>query len=160
MIEAIEQLHLETQISKVYEQMASKKNSNGNGRKVNGAKIIPGFRKVETHLIGFWKPEIAGQAVQGIVGDAVEVVGTDGKANTFYSLTVTTNDAGPIVGKDNKKIDVGAGQMIGIGGKMLIPFLRGREGREVYLEYTGLGKKKAGQNAPKMFDTFERDAEE
>lgn len=138
--------------------MASKKN--GTTRKVNGAKIIPGFRKVETHLIGFWKPEVAGQAVQGIVGDAVEVIGTDGKANTFYSLTVTTNSSAPIKDKDNKSIEVSPGQMIGIGGKMLIPFLRGREGKEVYLEYTGLGKKKAGQNAPKMFDTFERDAED
>ena len=138
--------------------MASKKN-NGT-RKVNGATVIPGFRKVETHLVGFWKPEIAGQSIQGIVGDAVEVVGNDGKANTFYSVTVTTNDSSPILGKDNKKIEVGAGQMIGVGGKMLIPFLRGREGREVYITYTGLGKKKPGQNAPKMFDTFERDTEE
>ena len=139
--------------------MAAKKKT-ANGRKTNNAKIIPGFRKIETHLIGFWKPEIAGQMVQGLVGDAVEAVGPDGKANTFYSLTVTTPDGGPIKDKDGKKIEVAPGQMIGVGGKMLIPFLRGREGKEVVLEYIGLGKKKTGLNPPKMFDTYERDSDE
>lgn len=136
--------------------MAAKKKATSK----KSATIVPGFRKVETHLAGFWKPEIAGQSVQGIVGEAVEVQGHDGKTNVFYSLTLTTNDAAPIVGKDNKKIAVGEGQMIGIGGKMLLIFLRGREGKEVFISYTGLGPKKAGQNAPKMFDTFERDTDE
>lgn len=128
---------------------------------VNGTISAPdGFRKVETHLAGFWKPEIEGQAVQGVVGDAVEVQGKDGKTNVFYSLTLTTDDAAPIKGKDDKTIKVGAGQMIGVGGKMLLIFLRGREGKEVFITYTGLGPKKPGQNAPKMFDTFEREADE
>jgi hypothetical protein len=129
-------------------------------RNTNGTPIIPGFRKVETHLVGFWKPEIAGQSLQGVVGEAIDVQGTDGKMNTFYSLTLVNDDGGPIVSKDGKKIAVHPGQMVGIGGKMLLAFLRGREGKEVYLTYTGLGPKKAGQNAPKMFDTFERDTEE
>lgn len=129
--------------------------------KSNGHTPAPaGFRKIETHLAGFWKPEIAGQAVQGIVGEAVEVQGADGKLNTFYSLTLTTNDAGPIKGKDGKKVDVGEGQMIGVGGKMLLIFLRGREGKEVYLSYTGLGPARTGQSAPKMFDTFEKEADD
>lgn len=137
--------------------MAAKKKAT---RRVNGATSPTGFRKVETHLAGFWKPEIAGQSVQGIVGDAVEVQGKDGKINTFYSLTLTSDDCGPIRGKDDKKVDAGAGQMIGVGGKMLLIFLRGREGKEVYISYTGLGPKKPGQNAPKMFDTFERESDE
>jgi hypothetical protein len=136
--------------------MAAKKKPRSNG--TNGT-TPPGFRKIETHLAGFWKPEIAGQSVQGLVGEAVEVQGKDGKTNVFYSLTLTNNDSGPIRGKDDKKIEVGEGQMIGIGGKMLLIFLRGREGKEVYITYTGLGPKKAGQNAPKMFDTFERGEE-
>lgn len=136
--------------------MAAKKKAT---RRSNGAQPV-GFRKVETHLAGFWKPEIPGQSVQGIVGEAVEVQGKDGKINVFYSLTLTTNDGGPIKGKDDKRVEVGEGQMIGVGGKMLLIFLRGREGKEVYISYTGLGPKKPGQNAPKMFDTFERDSED
>ena len=107
--------------------MAAKKKA---ARRSNGASPT-GFKKVETHLAGFWKPEIPGQAVQGIVGEAVEVQGKDGKLNTFYSLTLTTNDGGPIKGKDDKRVEVGEGQMIGVGGKMLLIFLRGREGKEV-----------------------------
>ena len=48
------------------------------------------------------------------------------------------------------------GQIVGVGGKMLLAFLRGREGTEVYLVYAGLGKKKPGQSAPKMFETYEK----
>lgn len=124
------------------------------------AKLPIGFRKVETHLAGFWKPEIPGQSVQGLVGEAIEVQGHDGKVNTFYSLTLTNNEGGPVVGKDGKKISVGEGQMIGVGGKMLLIFLRGREGKEVLLSYTGLGPKQVGKNQAKMFDTYERDTED
>lgn len=122
--------------------------------------IIPGFRKVETHLAGFWKPEIAGQSIQGIVGEAVEVRGKDDKVNTFYTIKLTTDTGGPIKTADDKKIQITEGMMVGIGGKMLLIFLRGREGKEVYITYTGLGPKKAGQNAAKMFDTFERDTDD
>lgn len=144
------------QLTEIVLNMASKKKAPSK----KSSKVIPGFRKIETHLAGFWKPEIAGQSIQGVVGEAVEVSGHDGKTNVFYSLTLTTNNAAPIVGKDNKKIDVGEGQMVGIGGKMLLIFLRGREGKEVYIEYIGLGPKKPGQNAPKMFDTFERETDD
>lgn len=129
---------------------------------VNGSGDAPeGFRKIETHLMGFWKPEKAGQTVQGIVGEAVERIGLDGKPNTFYSITLTTDDAAPIkTREDGKTIAVTAGQMIGVGGKMLLVFLRGREGKEVYLRYSGLGPAKRGQNAPKLFDTYEREGDE
>ncbi len=140
--------------------MATRKYTKRSVKRSSGNGMPGGFRKVDTHLAGFWKPEIAGQSVQGLVGEAIEVQGVDGKVNTFYSLTLTTNDGGPVVGKDGKKIEIGQGMMIGVGGKMLLIFLRGREGKEVYLTYTGLGPKKPGQNAPKMFDTFERAEEE
>lgn len=141
--------------------MAAKKTAK-NGTATRASKVLTptGFKKIETHLAGFWKPEISGQSVQGIVGDAVEVVGKDKQVNVFYSLTLTSNECGPIKGKDDKTVDVGEGQMIGVGGKMLLIFLRGREGKEVFITYTGLGPKKPGQNAPKMFDTFERDGED
>jgi hypothetical protein len=139
--------------------MASKKKSSTRG---NGAiSATPeGFRKIETHLAGFWKPEISGQMIQGVVGEAVEVRGLDNKINTFYSLTLTSDQGGPIEGKDKKTVPTVVGQMVGVGGKMLLIFLRGREGKEVYIQYTGLGPKKAGQNAPKMFDTFEKDVDD
>lgn len=136
--------------------MAAKKKATH--RATNG-HAPAGFRKIETHLAGFWKPEIPGQSIRGIVGEAVEVQGKDGKLNTFYSLTLTTNDGGPIKGKDDKRVEVGEGQMVGLGGKMLLVFLRGREGKEVFITYTGLGPKKPGQSAPKMFDTYEAEAE-
>lgn len=137
--------------------MASKKKTASR----RGVSAQPtGFRKVETHLAGFWKPELVGQSLQGVVGEAVEVKGLDGKLNVFYSLTLTSDQGGPIKGKDDKTVPTVVGQMIGVGGKMLLIFLRGREGKEVYITYTGLGPKKTGQNAPKMFDTFERDSDE
>jgi hypothetical protein len=136
--------------------MAAKKNAR---RSTATAHHPVGFRKVETHLAGFWKPEIVGQSIQGIVGEAVEVQGKDSRINVFYSLTLTSDQGGPIKGKDDKRIDTVPGQMIGVGGKMLLIFLRGREGKEVYITYTGLGPQKSGQHAPKLFDTFERGEE-
>ena len=138
--------------------MAARKKTKVRGRGTNNQPA--GFRKVETHLAGFWKPEIVGQSIQGVVGEAIEVQGADGKVNTFYSLTLTDDSGGPIVGKDGKKVQISEGQMIGLGGKMLLIFLRGREGKEVYVTYTGLGPKKPGQSAPKMFDTFERETDD
>lgn len=126
------------------------------------APQIPGFRKVETHLGGFWKPTHDGQHLRGIVGQAVEVKGKEDKMNTFFTLILTSTEGGPIFGGEggDKKIAMEQGMIVGVGGKMLLTFLRGREGKEVLLVYRGLGPKKAGQNAPKLYDTYERDDSE
>src|SRR5262245_5602056 len=137
--------------------MAARKNSKAATKFKNG--VPQGFTKVETTMAGFWKPEIVGQSVQGTVGEAIEVAGPDGRTNTFYSFTLTSSEGGPIVGKDNKKVPTVAGQMVGLGGKMLLIFLRGREGKEVYITYAGLGPAKSGQSAPKLFETYSRDEE-
>lgn len=131
-------------------------------RKLAGkATKIPGFKKVETHLAGFWKPTHDGQHVRGIVTQAIEVKGReDDKTNTFYTLLLTAEDGGPIKDGDDKTIKPESGMMIGVGGKMLLSFLRGREGKEVLLIYRGLGPKKPGQSAPKLYDTYEREEEE
>ena len=137
--------------------MAAKKNKRSASSNGNGAPS--GYRKVETHLAGFWKPEISGQSIEGVVGEAVEVKGKDDKINTFYTLKITGH-AAPIKTADDKKVEPTEGMMVGIGGKMLLIFLRGREGKEVYITYKGLGPKKPGQNAPKLFETFERDIDD
>lgn len=129
-------------------------------RKQHGkATQIAGFRKVETHLAGFWKASQDGQAIRGVVGEAVQVKGReDDKPNTFYTLQLTSVEVGgSIRTSDDKVVKPEVGMMIGIGGKMLLSFLRGREGREVMLIYRGLGPKKAGQNPAKLYDTYERE---
>lgn len=130
-------------------------------KKAHGkAPQIAGFRKVETHLGGFWKPTQIGQQIRGVVGQAVEVKGKEDKLNTFYTLTLTTDDGGPIKSGEDKTIKPEVGMIVGVGGKMLLTFLRGREGAEVILVYAGLGPKKPGQNAPKLYDTYEREESE
>jgi len=140
--------------------MASKKRN----ATIAAQDYVPaGFRKVETSISGFWKPEGAGEFLQGIVGAPVEVKGRDDdKPNTFYPLQLTSADGGPIVsGTDKavKAVEMRIGMIVGVGGKMLGMFLREREGKEVFLVYRGLGKAKPGQSAPKMFDTFEAERE-
>ena len=125
------------------------------------AEAPEGFVKVETSISGFWKPEGAGESLQGIVGAPVEVKArVDGeKPNTFYTLHLTSEEGGPIVSGEDKAIDMRKGMIVGVGGKMLATFLAAREGKEVFLIYRGLGKAKKGQSAPKMYDTFERETD-
>lgn len=141
--------------------MAAKKNGKTKRSKV-AANVPSGFRKVESpHMSGFWVPEIAGQQVQGIVGETITKPGKDGKPNVYCLLLLTSNDSGPIVGVDEggrkKKIEVGEGMMVGVGGAVLLSLLRAREGKEVIAEFTGLGPKKPGKNQARMFDVYERE---
>jgi hypothetical protein len=125
-----------------------------------GTASPKGFKKVETTLGGFWKPELPGQSAQGVVGTPVEISGNDG-ANVFYTFKITDAEiTGPIVDKNGKKVHPENGMVIGVGGKYLLMFLRDRIGKEVYLVYSGLGNKKPGQSPPKLFDTFERESED
>lgn len=128
-----------------------------NKKRAGKASEIKGFKKVETHLAGFWKPTADGQHVRGIVVQAIEVQGREEKANTFYTVQLTSEEGGPIKDGDDKTVKPEVGMIVGVGGKMLLTFLRGREGKEVLLVYRGLGPKKPGQNAPKMYDTYERE---
>src|SRR5574342_885853 len=104
-------------------------------------KIPPGFKKVEVSIAGFWKPEKVGQSIQGVINEAITTQGKDGD-NTFYTLTLTPDvdgevHAGPITKTDKDGNDVpvkpASGMLIGLYGKMLLAFLRGREGREVHI---------------------------
>lgn len=117
------------------------------------------FRKVETSLAGFWKPEGAGECLQGIVGPAIEVTTANG-LNKFFTLRLTATEGGPIESADDKAVKPELGMIVGVGGKMLAMFLSEREGKEVLLTYRGRGKAKPGQSAPKLFDTYEATTEE
>lgn len=141
--------------------MAGRKKKTGSriGRKDHAPT---GFTKIESpHMAGFWVPEIVGQQVRGIVGETINGVGRDGNPNTYILLLLTDNESGPVIGVDEKKrkhrVDVGEGQMIGVGGAVLLSLLRGREGKEILARYIGLGPKKPGKSPPRMFDVFERD---
>jgi len=119
-----------------------------------------GFRKVQTSISGFWKPEGAGEFLQGVVGSMITVKSKkEGDDNRFFPLTLTSTDGGPVVNTEGKSIPMEAGQIVGVSGKMLFAFLGAREGQEVFLVYRGKGKAKPGQSAPKLFETYEREAE-
>lgn len=127
--------------------MASKKRATG---------APAGFRKVETSLLGFWKPTAAGELIQGMVGTAIETRGADGKPNRFYPIHLTTLEASSIISQDDKEVRPTLGGMVGVSGAMLRSFLAAREGTEVVLVYKGKGKAKPGQSAPKLYETYER----
>jgi hypothetical protein len=121
-----------------------------------------GFRKIESpHISGFWVPEIVGQSIQGVIGDLITSPGKDGKPNVYCQLLLTTNDGGPVIGVDEnkrkRKVEVGEGMIVGVGGAVLLNLLRNREGKEVLIQFTGLGPKKPGKNQARLFDAFERE---
>lgn len=131
--------------------------------KANGKDYAPnGFKKIESpHISGFWVPEIVGQSIQGVVGDLVTAAGKDGKPNVYCQLLLTSNEGGPVIGVDEnkrkRKIEVGEGMIVGVGGAVLLNLLRGRDGKEVMIQFTGLGPKKPGKNQARMYDAFERE---
>lgn len=129
----------------------------------NPKTVAPkGFKQVDNSLGGFWKPSKGGEHLQGIVGHLIEAKSAqkDGKTNRFYAVRLTSADSAPIVNTDDKPITAEVGMLVGVGGAVLMTFLNDRMGKEVYLAYKGLGKAKRGQNAPKMYDTFEKEFDE
>jgi hypothetical protein len=116
-------------------------------------KVPQGFREIDNSLTGFWKPTTAGETLQGVVGQRITTKGAEGKPNTFYAIRLVS----PAPGVQNDKgedVETEAGDLIGVGGALLLAFLAANEGREVYLIYKGLGTKKPGKNAPKMYGTY------
>lgn len=143
--------------------MAAKKKAKRSYTRRNTNGAPEGFTKVEgAHIAGFWVPEIPGQSVQGLVGDFITKQGVDGKPNTYCHLTLTVDDVGgQIIGQDpdtkrKRKVEVGSGMVIGVGGAVLLSRLRGREGREVYIAFDGLGPKVKGKHQARLYNVFER----
>lgn len=138
---------------------AKKKKSAKRSKSENG--VPEGFTKVEgVHIAGFWVPEIAGQAIQGVVGDFVTRDGVDGKPNTYCHLTLSTDDVGgKIVGQDpdtkrKRNVEGGSGMTVGVGGAVLLSRLRGNEGREAFIRFAGLGPKVKGKNQARLYDVY------
>lgn len=129
----------------------------------NGGEVPEGFEKVEgARIAGFWIPTIVGQSVRGIVGDFVTKNGADGKPNVYCHLMLTVDEiGGDVIGQDpetkrKRKVEVGSGEVIGVGGAVLLSRLKGREHREVFIRYAGLGEKVKGKNQARLYDVFER----
>lgn len=114
-----------------------------------------GFRKVETALGGFWKPTKKGQSVMGVITEKVTLKGVEGKDNVFFSLRLTTEEAGPIEDSEGKSVKPRVGMLVGVSGAVIRTFATGREGREVYLEFQGMGKPKGGKQAPRLYDCYD-----
>lgn len=132
--------------------MASKKSSS------NGAPA--GYRKVETRIQGFFKPKKPGDFIEGVVGHRAESQGADGKPNVYFTFRLADDQCTCIESSDGKKLKADGGMLVGVGGKTLATFLEEHEGQAVYIVYKGLGVPKRGQNAPKLYDTYEKGEEE
>lgn len=118
-----------------------------------------GFREVDNAMTGFWKPTSPGQTIQGIVGPMIVTKGADDKPNRFYTLRITNPERATAVQSTDGKAaaDVEAGDLVGVGGALLLSFLANREGQEVYLVYKGLGEKKRGKNPAKLYTTYAKE---
>jgi hypothetical protein len=123
-------------------------------KKQNGAPA--GYRKVETRIQGFFKAKKPGDFVEGVVGHRTESPGADGKPNVFYTFRLADDQSTAIRDGDDKPVKADGGMLIGIGGKTLLSFLEEHEGQAVFIVYKGLGTAKKGQNAPKLYDTYEK----
>jgi len=123
-------------------------------KKLNGAPT--GYRKVETRISGFFKPDRAGQFIEGVVGHRAESPGSDGKPNVYYTFRLADDQCTAIKDGEGKTMKTDGGMLVGIGGKTLLTFLEEHEGQAVYIVYKGLGIAKKGQNAPKTYDTYEK----
>jgi len=132
--------------------MVTKKTSNG---------APEGFVEVDNSLIGFWRPEKVGSTLQGIISHAIETTGAEGKPNLFYAIRITDPArCKEIVSKDEDddaiEVQPERGKLVGAGGAMLVAFMSGREGQEIYFIYKGLGPKKSGKNPAKLYATYAR----
>lgn len=129
--------------------------------KKRSLNVPAGFSEIDNSLAGFWKPTQAGQSLQGIVGHMIEGKNTQnasGKPNMFFAVRITDPYvSGPIMDAGDKPVQIDGGELVGVGGAVLVSFLSERVGQEVFLVYKGLGRAKRGQNAPKLYSTYAKD---
>lgn len=125
-----------------------------------------GFKKVEgLKIAGFWTPDLPEQSVQGHLGESISKRDQDGKTNVYYLLHLSSDEVGGTVhgvdeAKKRRKVTVGAGETIGVGGAVLVSRLRNvNEGAEVIIQYKGLDEVKVkGRNPARLYEVYEREA--
>lgn len=87
-----------------------------------------------------WKPEKAGDEIVGLLIEIQDSVGPNN--SKLYTV-------------DNREEEMAVWGSTVLDGRMS----RVKIGEEVKIVYKGLGKKKPGQNAPKLFDVFHREVD-
>jgi hypothetical protein len=126
--------------------------------KKRSTNVPAGFKEVDNSLSGFWKPSADGESLQGIVGHMIEArnkQNENGKPNRFFAIRLTASTT--IMDTSDKMVPGEEGDLVGVGGAVLVSFLADQIGKEVFLVYKGLGRAKRGQNAPKLYATYAKE---
>ena len=104
--------------------------------------IPEGFKQLGGGYAATWKPENVGDSLMGTVSASVrEVELTIGRKKTERRCFEVTTE-------DGERFTVWESAAL---GELFDQVSEAGEGVGVYLRFDGLGKKKAGQNPPKLF---------
>ena len=88
----------------------------------------------------FWQPKKAGDTLEGVFGERREIAKKKvrkGEKKTQTIATITQDD--------------GTAFSIGESAMLRPLFENASDGDRVYIEFQGMGKKKPGQNAPRLY---------
>ena len=109
------------------------------------ANVPEGFKQLGGGYAPTWAPENIGDILQGVITSAPrEVTFKQGRKEVQrHVMEVTSNDGERFAVWQSATLGELFSQVAELGDKAI--------GTGVYLEYNGLGKKKAGQNPPKLF---------
>ena len=109
------------------------------------SSLPPGMKAVNSGYAPSWRPETIGEQLHGVVSDPVKVVQVkNGRKTEDRRVFELTNNA------DGSRHAIWESAAL----KELFDIVADRgEGAEVFIQYDGLGKRKAGQNPPKLFTT-------
>lgn len=109
-------------------------------RKVTQSSGLPEGYQAIGGFNPFWSPSKVGDVLEGTFGDRREIKKKNPKKGEKKTQTVAT-----ITREDGEAFSIGE-------SAMLRPlFEKAEDGDTVYIEYRGLGKKKPGMNAPRMY---------
>lgn len=127
-------------------------------RKAAKAKALPqskdipqGMKQMGGGYAPTWKPENEGDTIHGVVTEGIKVVEFTNKRKVKGKLVEEVTERRVIEVTQN---DSGERFAVWESAALVSLFDEIEEkgaGHEVYIRYDGLGKKKPGQNAPKLF---------
>lgn len=112
--------------------------------------IPKGLTRIGTGNAPTWKPEVAGDTIHGKVSDAVKVVEFTQKRKVKGKMVEETTERRVFELTD----EAGDRHAIWESAALVELFDLVNEkgvGLEVWIQFDGYGKKKPGQNAPKLF---------